>query len=114
MLDRRRFGEQQVQIDHVGRLELLDDLVVGDPRVLVVLIKVEQLLPGRRQILVRGKHRDQRAARQIPPVDQTAAERIEEERGQLPYEVVEELDEELPPVNLEPDIVDGAEDMREI
>ena len=43
--DRFRFGQQHLGIDHVGRRELLDDLVVGDPRVLVVLVEIQQLLP---------------------------------------------------------------------
>src|SRR5665213_711854 len=111
--DRLRLGQQELGVEHVGRFELLDDLVVGEPRVLVVLVEVEQLLPRRRQILVRRQHRDQRAERQVAPDHQVAADR-EEERGELPDKVVEKFDEELAPVNLEPDVVDGAEKMGEV
>src|SRR5205814_5887565 len=86
-----RLGEQQAGIGHAGGLELLDDLLVGDPRVLLDLIEVEELLPGRGEILVSGEDRHQRAERQGAPDDEIAAQRVEEERRQLTYEVIEKL-----------------------
>ena len=43
----RAFVEQQTGIEHVGDLELLDDLLVLDRDVLLVLVEIEQLLPRR-------------------------------------------------------------------
>ncbi len=118
LADQRRHGgglvEQQLGVDHPGRLELLDDLLVGDLRICLDLVVVEQLLPRRAEILVGGEHRDQRAERQAALDDQIAADREEEERRQLADEVVEELHEEFAVVDLEPDVVDHAEDMSEI
>ena len=40
------FLEQQPRIEHVGDMELLDYLLVLDRDVLLVLVEVEQFLPG--------------------------------------------------------------------
>src|SRR4029077_8106030 len=73
------------------------------------LVEVEQLLPGRGQILVGGEDRHQRAERQIALDDQIAAQRIEEERRQLPNEIVEEFGEEFAAVDLEPDVINHTQ-----
>src|SRR5436309_5213031 len=60
-LDRLALFEQEPGIEHVGDLELLDDLLVLDRDVLLVLVEIEQFLPRRGQILIRRDHRYQRA-----------------------------------------------------
>ncbi len=105
--------ELQMRVDHSGRCELLDDLLVLDPRILLDLVEVEQLLPRRGQVLVGGEHRHQRAERQAAADHQIAADRIKEERGQLRDEIVKEFDEEFALVDFEADAVDRAEQMSE-
>src|SRR5205814_8447925 len=68
--------------DLAGGLELLDDLLVGDPRIFLDLVEVEQFLPRRGQVLVGGEDRHQRAERQTVLDDQIPAQRVEEERRQ--------------------------------
>ena len=60
-----RLFEQQPLVEHIGDVELLDDLLVLDRHILLVLIKIEQFLPRRRQFLVSGEHGDQRAPREL-------------------------------------------------
>src|SRR6266851_4040399 len=101
-------------VDHALGLELLDDLLVLDLGVLQELVEIEQLGPRRGEVLVGGEDGDQGAEREIALDHQIAADRIEEERRQLGDEVVEELDEELAAIDLEADVVDGAEKAGEI
>src|SRR5262249_3193785 len=108
------FGEQQVRIGHAGGLELLDDLLVSDPRVLLDLVEVEELLPGRGEILVGRNDRNERAERQGASDDEIAADRIEEERRQLVDQVVEELREEFALINLEADVINATQDVRKV
>ena len=61
-----------------------------------------------------GQDGDQRAESQFALDHEIAADRIEEERSQLPQEIVQELDEELAPVDVEPDVVDFAEPGRDM
>ena len=107
-------AQHQLGIGQPGRLKLFDDLLVFDPRVLFLLIEIEQFLPRRGHVLVGRQHRDQRAERQIAADYQIAADRIEEERRQLSDEVVEKLDEEFALIDLEADVVDAAEQAGEI
>ena len=93
-----------------GRIELGAQLRVFDLRVLLDLVEVEQLLPGRRQVLVGGEHADQRAERQAAAQYQITADRQEEERRELRDEVVQEFDEEL----LAIDVVADPEDPIEV
>ena len=99
----------QCLVDHAGRIELLDDLVVFDARVGLLLVVGQQLLPGRGHVLVGGEHGDHGAEAEAALDDQVAADGVEEEGGELRQEIVEELDEELAPEDLVADVVDAAE-----
>ena len=105
---------QQARIEHVGDLELLDDLLVLDRDVLLVLVEIEQFLPRRRQLLVGREHRHQRAERQFAVDHEISADHEKEERRQLVEQVVEEFDEELAVVDVEADVVDLAEAVRDV
>ena len=96
------------------RRELGDHLVVLDPGVLANLVVVQQLLPGRRQVLVGGQDGDQGAQRKRAVDHEVAADRVEEERRDLGEEVVEELDEELLAVDPEADVEDAPQAPREV
>src|SRR5216683_4023884 len=106
--------EQQPGIDHAGRLKLLDDLLVGDPRIFLDLVEVEQLLPRRGHLFDRGDDRHQRAQRQRAADDQIATQREKEKRRQLTDEIVKKFREKFPAKDLKPDIVDYAEDIGKI
>ena len=108
---RQRVGLLHLQrlVDHAGRVELLDHLVVFDARVGLLLVVGQQLLPGRGHVLVGGEHGDHGAEAEPALDDQVAADGIEEEGGELGQEVVEELDEELAAEDLEADVVYAAE-----
>ena len=108
-----RASSRQARIHQTGWLKLLDDLVVFDPRILEALVEIEQFLPWRRQILVGRKHRHQRPERKTAPDHQITADREKEERGQLAYEVVQELDEEFALIDLKADVVDSAQERGE-
>ena len=101
-------------VDHAGRVELLRHLVVFDPRVGLLLVVGEQLLPGRGHVLVGGEHGDHGAEAQAALDDQVAADRVEEEGGELGQEVVEELDEELAPEDFVADVVYVAEPVGDV
>ena len=103
--------EQQAPVDHVGDMELLDDLLVFDRDILLVLVVIEQFLPRCRHVFVGGEHRHQRAKRQAAFDDEIAADHKEEKRRQIADQIVQELDKELTIVDFEPDIVDFAEAM---
>src|SRR4029077_19651915 len=109
-----RFGEQQRRVGHAGGLELLDDLLVGDPRVFLDLIEGQELVPRRGHVLVGGEDRDQRAERQVALDDQIAAQRIEEEWRQLPQKIVQKFGEEFALVDLEPDVINDTQNMGKI
>ena len=115
---RRFYGaplvEQQARVEHIGYMKLLDDLLVLDRDVLLVLVEVEQFLPWRRQFLVCREHRDQRAERQFARDDEIAADQVEEKRRQLVDQVVDEFDKELAVVDVEADVVDLAEAVRDV
>ena len=112
--DPLRLLEQQPGVGHAGGLELLDNLLVGDPGVFLDLVEVEQLLPRRSQILVGGKDRHQRAERQIALDDQIAADQEKQERGDVSDQIVEEFYKELAVIDLKPDVVDLAEPVRDL
>src|SRR3546814_17810249 len=57
-------------VQDARRFELLDHLLVLDPRVLFLLIEQEQFLPGCRHLLVGGEHGDERAEAEIALYDQ--------------------------------------------
>ena len=78
-LDLLRLFEQQAFVEHIRDLELLDDLLILDRHILLVLIKVEQLLPRRRQLLISGEHRDQRAPRELALDHKVTADQKEQE-----------------------------------
>ena len=111
---RLRLLHLQRLLDHAGRVELLDDLVVFDARIGLLLVVGEQLLPGRGHVLVGGEHGHHGAEAEATLDDEVAADRIEEERRELGEEIVEELDEELAPEDLEADVVYAAEALRDV
>ena len=93
-LDRINIGG--IKVFHhclVFHLHVGDELVIG-----------QQFLPGPGQILVGGDHRQQRTDAEIALDDQIAADQIEEERRQLVHEIIHELDEILPIVDLVADL----------
>src|SRR5260370_34606701 len=116
MEPRDAFGlcEQQPRIGQARGVELVDDLLVFDPRILLLLVKIEQLLPRRGQVLIGRQHRNQSADRQIAADHQITADREEEERGQLREEVVEKLDKKFAPVDLEANVVDPAQQVGKV
>ena len=93
---------------------MLNDLLVGDPRIFLDLVELEQLVPRRGHLLDGGDDRDQRAQRKTALDDQIAAQGKEEKRSQLTQEIVEKFGEEFPAIDLKPDVVDDAEDAGEI
>ena len=109
------FGLRQLQtgVDHSAGLELFYDLLVFDPRILFNLIKIEEFLPRRRQILVCRQHRDQGAERKIAADNQISSDSIKEKRCELGNEIIEEFHEKFALVNLEPYIVNRAQKMGE-
>jgi len=117
--DRSRGLFHQLCIDHPRGLELRDDLLVLDPDVLLGRIPREELLPRREDVLVGGEHGDQGAERQLVRVamaldHQIPADGVEEERRDLPEEVVQELDEELALEDVEANGVDPAEPVADV
>src|SRR6185312_8994341 len=97
-----------------GRLELRHDLLVLDPHVLLRCVPVQKLLPRREDVLVCGEHRNERAERKVAANHEIAADRVEEERRDLREEIVQELDEELAPVDVEANAVDPAEPIADV
>ena len=95
--------------DHVGRLELFDDLVVLDLDVVAGLLPIQQLAHRAGQVLVGSDHGDQGTDVELAVDRQQAAGRVEDERRELTQEVVEKLDEELALKDLESDREDSAE-----
>ena len=88
---------------------MLHDLIVFDLHVESLLVPVDQLLQGRRQLPVGGDDGDELADIELPAQGEIAAHRIEEERRQLRREVVQELDDELPLVDAEADVEELVE-----
>src|SRR5437763_1688083 len=101
----RRF-EQQAFVEHIRNLELLDDLLVFDRHVLLVLIEVKQLLPRRRYVLIGGKHRDQRAERELALDHKISADQEKQERRRIADHIVEKVYEEVEVIDLYQNIVD--------
>ena len=83
--------------------EMLGDLIVFHLNVETLLVPVDQLLQGRRQLAIGGDDGDELADVEGAAQGEIAADRVEEERRQLRQEIVEEFDEEFPVVDLEPD-----------
>ena len=74
-----------------------------------LLVPVDQLLDRRRQVLVGGDHRDQLADVEPALERQIAADRVEQERRHLGEEIVEELDEEFPLIEVVADLEDAPQ-----
>ena len=105
----RRRPELERLVEHPGGTELGDDLLVLDTGVFAALVVVEQLLPGRGEVLV-GRDRGHQGANLEPPHDhEVAADGVEAERSEVVDRVVEELDHELPDEDLQAHHVDVAE-----
>ena len=109
----RRF-EQQAFVEHIRNLELLDDLLVFDRHVLLILIEVKQLLPRRRYVLIGGKHSDQRAERELALDDKISADQEKQERRKIADQIVEEFYEEFAVIDLEPNVVDFSQALRDV
>ena len=105
---RQRRGRILRRAEPLGR-EMLHDLIVFDLHVEALLVPVDQLLQGRRQLPVGGDDGDELADIELPAQGEIAAHRIEEERRQLRQEVVQELDDELPLVDAEADVEELVE-----
>ena len=96
-----RLGHLQAGVDHSGGLELFDDLLVFDPRILFDLVEIKKFFPGRGQIFVRRQHRNQGAERQIAADYQISTDRIEEKWCKLGNEIIEKFNEKFSLINLE-------------
>ena len=94
-----------------GRVEVGDDLLVLDPRVLLQLEEVDQLPPGLVELAVRLEERDQdtEVERVRAVDDEPAAHEQQEELAELLEEVVDPLDQVLEVVDVEPDLEDPLE-----
>src|SRR4029450_3414356 len=93
-------------VHHLFHGELLDDLAELHLNIEPLLVPVDELLDRRRQVLVGRDH-----GHQLPDIERAsereiAPHRVEQEWCQLGEEIVEELDEELPLIKLEADVVD--------
>ena len=106
--------ELRLLVDHAGRGELLNHLLVHDPRVVLALVEGEQLAPGAREILLRADDRDERPDIELSLQDQIAPDREEEERRHLVGRVVDVFDEELEDENPEAGIVLRIEAVGEV
>ena len=80
---------------------MLRHLLVLHLHVEALLVPVDQLLQRRRQFAIGGDHGDELADVERAADREIAADRVEEERRQLRQEVVEELDDEFPVVDLQ-------------
>ena len=99
----RRVVALAALVDQARRCELGDRLLILDLNVVHGLIVGEQLLPRRRQVLVRADDGDQRTQRDLAMDHEVAADGEEEEGPELGDEVVEELDQELLLVDVKAD-----------
>ena len=112
--DRLRTVTLQGWVQHVGRLELFDQLPILDAGVGHALIVFEELFPRRGEVRIGGEHGDQRAEGEVAANDQDAADGIEKQRRQRDQEVVGELHQELLAVQPVPDIEDARQAVREM
>ena len=106
---RGRGAELERFVEHPRGAELGDHLLVLDPRVLAALVVVEELLPGRGEVLV-GRDRGHQGPDLQPAQDhEVPADGVEAERPEVVDGVVQELDDELPDEDAEAHRVDLAE-----
>ncbi|CAA9327932.1 MAG: hypothetical protein AVDCRST_MAG90-1319, partial [uncultured Microvirga sp.] len=111
VLDHERPGEAEVLQGRLGildrkqalRSEMLHDLIVLHLDVETHLIPVDQFLQGRRQLTIGRDDGDELTDVELPFQSEIAPDGVEEERGHLREEIVQELDHELPPVDAEAD-----------
>jgi hypothetical protein len=96
-------------IDQRLDVELLVDLLILDLHVLAHLVPVDQFLQRPRQVLVGADHGNQLADVETTLQREIAADRVEQERGDLGQEVVDELDQEFPLIEVVADREDQAE-----
>jgi hypothetical protein len=83
---------------------VLDDLVVLHLHVEALLVPVDQLLQGWRQVAVSGDHGDELADVQAAFQREVTADRVEQEGRDLREQVVQELDHKLPLEDAEADV----------
>ena len=97
------------------RIEVRDDLLVLDPRVLLQLEEVDQLAPRLVELPVRLEEGDQDSEVERLGVvdDEPPAHEQEEELAELLQEVVDPLDQVLEVVDVQPDPEDPLEQMPE-
>ena len=105
-------GNDVFLLQQADRLELRNDLLVFDPRVLLLLIILQQLFPRRVHFLVRREHGDQSANRQRSLDCQISPDGKEKEGPQLGEEVVEKLDEKFLAIDIHSDAEDTAQLVR--
>ena len=84
-------------------VELLDDLLVFDRDVVALLIPIDQLLHGRRQVAIGRDDGDELADVEPSLERQIAPDGVEEERRELGQKIVEKLHREFAVVEVEPD-----------
>jgi hypothetical protein len=102
------------RIEQVGRLKLLDNLVVLDLHVQALLVPVDQLLDRTGQVLVGEDHGHQGTDIQTAADRQQTPHGIEDKGRQLSQEVVQELHEELALEDLEADPEDSSQPPRDL
>ena len=90
------------------------ELVIFNPRVGKALIIGQQFLPRGGHILIGGKGCHKCAETQVPDNHQIAANRIEEERGYLGDEVIEELDKEFAEIDFLADFKNPAQTLGKV
>ena len=93
MVGNRRVGGEHVTLHQARRFEVLLQLFVLDPRVLGFLVIVDQVLPRRVHIFMRGEHGDQRAETDIAANREITTDRQEEKRRELREELIEDIDD---------------------
>ena len=93
---------------------MLDDLVVLDLHVEALLVPVDQLLQGRRQLPIGADHGDELADVEAAAQGEIAADGVEQERRELGEQVVQELDHELPLVDLEAEVEELEEPLADL
>ena len=89
--------------------ELLQHLLVLHLHVEALLVPVDQLLEGRRQVAIGRDHRDELADAELALQGEVAADAVEQERRHLREQVVQELDHELAPVDAQAQVEQPAE-----
>ena len=111
--DLLRLALEQFFVNHAFRPKALRHNLPAQRHVLHLVVKIQKLFPRARQILVGRERGHQCADADIPADRQNTPHRVKEERRQLRDEVVEKLHEEFLLINLEADIKQPSQPVRE-